>query len=211
MIELLMTAGEYLNPATLLQYGGLTLLLLIIFAETGLFFGFFLPGDSLLFTAGLLCGTPFLNTSLLTLLLTLCVAGIVGNLAGYVFGKKMGGALTGRKDSIFFKQKYLDTTKTFYARHGGGAIVLGRFFPIFRTFVPIVAGIVMIDMRRFMLFNVTGSILWVGSLVLAGFFLGKAFPDLVHYIEYVALAFIIPTAIPVIITLLRSKTNLSKQ
>jgi membrane-associated protein len=210
MIELLVSAGEFLNPEAILKYGGLTLLLLIVFAETGLFFGFFLPGDSLLFTAGLLCGTELLNTTIITLLMTLCVAGIAGNYTGYIFGNKMGGILTGKKDGIFFKQKYLDTTKAFYEKHGGRAIILGRFFPIFRTFIPILAGVIKINMGRFMLFNIAGCVLWVGSLVLSGFFLGKVFPDLAHYIEYVALLLIVVTAIPVVVTFYRNKTVPSK-
>ncbi len=207
MIESVMNIGEMLSPTNVLQYGGLTLLLLIVFAETGLFFGFFLPGDSLLFASGLVCGTHMLDTTISTLLLTLCVAGVTGNMAGYWFGRSMGNSLSRKKDSLFFKQKYLDTTKTFYTKHGGRAIVLGRFFPVFRTFVPIVAGVIHIDLRRFMIYNVAGCILWVGSLVLAGFYLGKIFPALIHYIEWVALALMLASTVPVAITFLKKRTT----
>lgn len=202
IIELL---GRYMNPEFLLQYGGLTLLLAIVFAETGLFFGFFLPGDSLLFTAGLLCGSEYLNTTIYILLLSLNVAGIAGYLVGYLFGMRMGSILLRKKNSLLFKHEYLDVTRSFYARHGSLTFIIGRFLPIVRTFVPILAGMIRIDFRRFMFLNVLGCILWVCSVVLAGYLLGQAFPVMKDYLEYIVLAMVIITAIPVVITYLKEK------
>jgi membrane-associated protein len=197
--------GKSLNPEFLLQHGGLTLLLIIVFAETGLFFGFFLPGDSLLFTAGLLCGTKYLDTTISLLLFTLCVAGIAGYLTGYVIGLRMGNMLLKKKDSLLFRKQYIDSTRAFYERHGSLAFILGRFLPIVRTFVPILAGMIRIEFKRFMLLNVVGCIAWVFSVVLAGYYLGKTFPVVKDYLEWIVLGMVIITAIPVVITFLREK------
>ncbi|MES2730738.1 MAG: VTT domain-containing protein [Bacteroidota bacterium] len=197
--------GRSLNPEFLLQHGGLTLLLIIVFAETGLFFGFFLPGDSLLFTAGLLCGTKYLNTNIYVLLLSLCAAGIAGYLVGYVIGRRAGEVLMHKKDSLLFKKSYIDSTRAFYQRHGNLAFILGRFLPIVRTFVPILAGMIRIDFQRFMLLNIVGCVSWVFSVVLAGYYLGRTFPIVKDYLELIVIGMVIITAIPVIITFLREK------
>jgi len=197
--------GRSFNPEFLLQNGGLTLLLVIVFAETGLFFGFFLPGDSLLFTAGLLCGSKYLDTTIYTLLFSLCVAGITGYLTGYFVGRKMGSALEQRPDSLLFKKSYIEATRAFYGRHGSLAFILGRFLPIVRTFVPILAGMIQINFRRFMLLNVIGCVAWVFSVVLAGYFLGKTFPVVKDYLEFIVLGMVIITAIPVILTFIRER------
>lgn len=197
--------GRSFNPEFLLQHGGLTLLLVIVFAETGLFFGFFLPGDSLLFTAGLLCGTKYLDTTIYVLLFSLCVAGIVGYLTGYFVGRRMGSALEQRPDSLLFKKSYLEATRAFYGRHGSLAFILGRFLPIVRTFVPILAGMIQINFRRFMLLNVIGCVAWVFSVVLAGYFLGKTFPVVKDYLEFIVLGMVILTSIPVIITFIKER------
>ena len=186
------------NPKSIIQFGGASLLFLVVFAETGLFLGFFLPGDSLLFTAGLLCGIQLFQIHIVLLVSGLCGAAIVGNLVGYWFGHRAGMALFKREDSWLFKKRYLDLTHGFYARHGGKAIVLGRFLPIIRTFAPILAGVIQLDFKRFMLYNVLGSIAWVFSLTLIGYYLGHIFPWLINYLEYIVFVLIVVTMIPVI-------------
>ena len=205
MGDLIDLLGRSVNPEFLLQNGGLTLLLLIVFAETGLFFGFFLPGDSLLFTAGLLCGTKYLDTTIGVLLLTLCVAGTMGYLTGYWIGRRAGEILLRRKDSLLFKKQYVDATRAFYDRHGDLAFILGRFLPIVRTFVPILAGMIRVDFRRFMFFNVVGCVAWVFSVVLAGYYLGRTFPKVKDYLEFIVLGMVLITAIPVILTFLKER------
>lgn len=176
---------DLLNPMFYIVYGGLWLLLFIVFAETGLFAGFFLPGDSLLFVAGIysenlakeflkLFGMAAIGKEWLDLLV-LCglisAAGIIGNAVGYRFGKKIGPAMYQWKDNLLFKKRYLHEAHDFYEKHGGGAIVFARFLPIVRTFAPIVAGIVGMDRKKFAFYNVIGCIAWVVSMIFAGHFL----------------------------------------
>lgn len=189
-----------LNPQSIIHYGGLTLLLFIIFAETGLFFGFFLPGDSLLFVAGLMTGTPLFDVNIITLNLSVITAGILGNFVGYYFGMKTGPMLFRREDSFFFKKKHVNAAKEFYNRYGGTAIVLGRFLPIIRTFVPIMAGVVNLNFRKFVIYNVVGCIAWVTSMTLSGYFLGKIFPSLQDNLEKIVIVIILVSMIPVAIT-----------
>lgn len=179
------TWKDLINPMFYINYGGLWLLLFIIFAETGLFMGFFLPGDSLLFVAGIYSGNlanEFLKliglgnvhnewVELIVLCALLSVAGILGNLVGYWTGKKVGPAMYSWKDNLLFKKRYLHEAHDFYEKHGGGAIVMARFLPIVRTFAPIVAGIVEMDRKKFVFYNIVGSISWVVSMIFAGHFL----------------------------------------
>src|ERR1700710_1000526 len=145
---------------------GFYFLLIVVFAETGLFFGFFLPGDYLLFMAGLLCSSGMIDVSLGTLMVSVMAAGILGNYTGYWFGYRTGPMLFNKNDSLFFKKRYVIIAEEFYAKHGGMALVLGRFFPIIRTFAPIFAGVVKVDVRKFTLFNIIGSVTWVCTLTL---------------------------------------------
>jgi membrane-associated protein len=159
------------------MYGGFYLVAFIIFAETGLFAGFFLPGDSLLFITGVMLAnapTPFEGdlANLAYWISLIGLAGILGNRVGYWFGQRAGPGLYKRKDSLLFKRKYIIEAKEFYDKHGGRAIVLARFFPFLRTFAPIVAGVVQMDRRKYFLYNVIGSIAWVASMMLAGFYFG---------------------------------------
>ncbi|MEO6883827.1 MAG: VTT domain-containing protein [Bacteroidia bacterium] len=186
------------NPESIINYGGLLLLLFVVFAETGLFIGFFLPGDSLLFTSGLLCGMHIFNTSIFLLIFTLCLAAIIGNMTGFIFGYKAGEALFSKKDSLIFKQKYLQMTRDFYARHGGKTIIIGRFLPIVRTFAPILAGAIKIDFKKFFFYNVVGSVLWVFSLTLTGYFLGMKYPHAKNYLGTIVIAMILVTSIPIL-------------
>ena len=165
------------SPDWIMQNGGMYFVLLIVFIETGLFFGFFLPGDPLLFISGMIIANssyPF-ETSGLNLVfwvLMIATSGIIGNFAGYWFGRKSEKWLSHRKDTWLFKKKYIFSAKEFYEKNGGGAIVLARFLPLIRTFAPIVAGMVQMKMAKFTFYNILGSILWAGTIVSAGYLLG---------------------------------------
>ncbi len=179
------TWKDLLTPMFYIKYGGLWLLLFIVFAETGLLFGFFFPGDSLLFVAGIYSGNlahEFLKLiglgavqnewfDLLILCALISAAGILGNMAGYWTGKKVGHAMYSWKDNFIFKQRYLHEAHDFYEKHGGGAIVFARFLPFVRTFAPIVAGIVEMDKKKFMYYNIVGCVAWVITMIFAGHFL----------------------------------------
>ncbi len=179
------TWKDLLNPMFYIKYGGLWLLLFIIFAETGLLFGFFLPGDSLLFVAGIYSGNlarEFLKViglggvqnewfELLVLCTLISLAGILGNWIGYWTGRKIGPAMYNWNDNLLFKKRYLHEAHDFYEKHGGGAIVFARFLPFIRTFAPIIAGIVDMDRKKFVFFNVVGCVAWVVSMIFAGHFL----------------------------------------
>jgi len=195
------------DPLSIIHYGGLWLLLFVVFAETGLLVGFFLPGDSLIFISGLLCATKpqLLNTPFIPLILLLMFAAIIGNIFGYWFGKKVGKNLYTRKDSFLFKKQHLITTKDFYEKHGGVALILGRFLPIIRTFAPILAGVIKIDFKTFMLYNVIGAFSWIGGIATIAYLLGKKYPWIENYIGYIVIGLIVITAIPVLITYLRSR------
>ena len=195
------------DPQSIIHYGGLWLLLFVVFAETGLLVGFFLPGDSLIFISGLLCATKpqLLNITFLPLILLLMAAAIIGNIFGYWFGKKVGENLYIRKDSFLFRKQHLITTKAFYDKHGGTALILGRFLPIIRTFAPILAGVIEIDFKKFMFYNIIGAVAWIGSIASIAYFLGIQFPGIENYIGYIVIGLIVITTIPVVITYLKSK------
>ena len=217
------TWTDLLTPMFYILYGGIWLLLFIIFAETGLFIGFFFPGDSLLFVAGILStplvdsislntGSDFINLLIIAGLCT--IAGILGNTVGYMTGRKVGPAMYNWKDRLFFKQKYLHQAKEFYDKHGGGAIVFARFLPFVRTFAPIVAGIVHMDRKKFSFFNIIGCIAWVVSMLFIGHYLNaftkKQFGiDLEKHLEIIVIAIVLVTTAPVFIKLFfgKKKTN----
>jgi len=194
------------DAQSIIREGGFYLLLIVVFAETGLFFGFFLPGDYLLVLAGILCAAGMFNVSIYVLIASLIGAGVLGNYTGYWFGYRTGPVLFKRNESIFFKKRYVALAEEFYAKHGGMALVLGRFFPIIRTFAPIFAGVVKVDIKKFTLYNFIGSITWVTTLTLTGFFLGRKYPEEIkEYLKYVVLGLILITTIPLIIAYLRRK------
>ena len=201
---------ENFNPENIIQMGGLGLLLLIIFAETGVFFGFFLPGDSLLFIAGLLSDTEYLDINIALLITLLIIAAVSGSTVGYLTGRWAGRYLQNMRESIFFKKKYLAVTEAFYQKHGMMAFILGRFLPIVRTFVTIIAGIVKIDMAKFVLFNILGATLWILTMVLSGHFLGRIFPEITKYLEAIVIGMILVSAIPVIVTYFKNRKLLAK-
>jgi membrane-associated protein len=220
-----------LNPQFYIEHGGLWLLLFVVFAETGLFAGFFLPGDSLLFVAGIYAhegenGKPgvayeflrlfgmgdFRNEwmDLIVLWLLISLMGILGNMLGFWTGRKIGPTMYTWKDNILFKKHYLHQAHEFYERNGGGAIVIARFLPIIRTFAPIVAGIVDMDKKKFTYYNILGCLAWVFSMLFAGHFLQKWILsqfnfDLKDHLEVIVIGIVLITTAPVLIKLFFGK------
>lgn len=195
-----------IDPVKLLREGGFYLLLFVIFAETGLFFGFFLPGDYLLFLAGMFVATGKLDVSIFILIIGLIAAAVCGNFVGYWFGNKTGPVLYQKEDTFFFKKKYLKAAEVYYRKQGAFALIMGRFIPIVRTFAPIIAGIVKLDFNKFVFYNIAGAFLWITSLTLLGFFLGRSFEKEINdYLLYIIVGFILITTIPLIITYLKRK------
>lgn len=202
------------NPEWIMLYGGLYIVVLIVFIETGFPFGFFLPGDSLLFIAGMVIAntlSPFTEplANLLYWVLLIATAGTIGNFVGYWIGKKSDGLLFQRKDSWLFKKKYLLQAKEFYDKKGGTAIVLARFLPIVRTFAPIVAGLVKMNPGRFAVYNLIGSFLWAGSIVTAGFLLGEN-KWVQENLEKIIIGIVVITTAPVLIKLLAGRKRKDK-
>lgn len=210
---------DLLNPEFYIKMGGFWLILFIIFAETGLFVGFFLPGDSLLFVSGIYAveiiketfgstGSDFLDTTILAACVSL--AAIIGNEVGYYFGLKAGPALYKKQDTALFKKKYLYQAHDFFEKHGALAVIMARFLPVVRTFTPIVAGIVKMDKKEFLRDNIIGAVLWSFSLIYAGHYLDKVFRDefgieLKSKLEYIIIVIVLITTLPVIIKFLFGK------
>lgn len=186
----------------LVRWGGYMGVALIIFAETGLFFGFFLPGDSLLVTAGLFAGKGDLNVVLLFVLTAL--AAFVGDATGFEIGRVSGRAIFSRPNSRLFKKEHVERTRVFYERYGGKTIILARFMPIIRTFAPVVAGVAGMEYRTFALYNITGGIAWVGSMIGIGYVLGRTIPHIDQYIHILVLVIIFLSFLPGIISYLRT-------
>ncbi len=195
---------DLFKPQELIEFGGFALVLVIIFLENGVFFGFFLPGDSLLFTAGLVC-TTILKITLTKLIIGIALAAVAGYYFGYWFGWKTGDNIYNRKESIFFKKKYIETAQEFYKKYGGIALVLGRFLPIVRTFAPILAGIVRVNPFIFFIYTIVGAFLWPLIVCGAGFYVGQVFPQAINYLNYIIIGFIVVTSIPVIKSLTKKK------
>jgi membrane-associated protein len=214
---------QLLQPQFYIEHGGLWLILFVVYAETGLFAGFFLPGDSLLFVAGIYSSNianEFIPTGneyldLLQLIVLISLAGILGNTTGYWFGKKVGPAMYQWKENFFFKKRFLVQAHDFYEKHGGGAIVIARFIPIIRTFAPIVAGIVQMDQKKFSFYNIVGCIAWVSSMLIGGHFLQKWILsqfgfDLKQHLEVIVLGIVFITTAPVIMKLVFNKKDKHK-
>lgn len=196
------------DPNSIIHYGGLWLLLFVIFAETGLLVGFFLPGDNLILLAGILCKAKpeLMQVSYLGLVTLMITAAILGNIFAYWFGRMAGEKLYTKKDNWFFKQKHLDATKTYYDKYGGNlTLVVARFLPVVRTFAPIISGVIKIDFFKFMIFNVIGAVTWIVSLTAVGYFLVQFFPEITNYMGYIFIALIILTAIPILRLIFKNK------
>ena len=187
----------------LVRWGGYVVLVAIVFVETGLLVGFFLPGDSLLITAGLVAATGSLNIWWLNVLLV--AAAILGNSVGYAIGWRAGPRLFTRPKSLLFNPRHIDRTRAFYARHGAKTIVIARFVPIVRTFAPVVAGVGQMEYRRFLFYNVAGGVGWVTSMTWAGYLLGQTVPNISEHIHVVVIVVILLSMIPIVVELVRER------
>ncbi len=204
-MEHILAFPDFFNPESIIRFGGVALLLLIIFMETGVFFGFFLPGDSLIFVAGILSDSEYLDINVFVLWPLLIVSAVSGSMVGYWFGKRAGNYLANRKENFFYKKKYMDMTRGFYDRYGMWAFILGRFLPIIRTFVPIFAGLAHINYNKFILFNIIGATIWVSTMLFAGYGLGNMFPTLTDHLETIVFGMIVLSAIPVLVAWYRQR------
>lgn len=198
--------GAYSLDA-LIKWGGYVVLVAIVFVETGLLIGFFLPGDSLLITAGLVAAAGHLNIWWLNALLI--AAAVAGDSVGYAIGARIGPRLFTREKSLLFNPRHVVRTREFYARHGAKTIVIARFVPIIRTFAPVVAGVGQMQYRRFIFYNVAGGVGWVVSMTWAGYLLGQAMPDLDRYIHVVVLVVIVLSVLPIAFELARERRRSS--
>jgi membrane-associated protein len=192
---------------SLIAWGGLLLICTIVFIETGLLFGFFLPGDSLLVTAGIFAAAGVLNVWWLLLLVPLCA--IAGDQVNYYMGRKAGDYLYQRPDSMFFKKRHLEKTHEFYEKHGPKTIVLARFVPIVRTFAPAVAGAAKMSYRTFVTYNIVGGLFWVFATVLLGYFLGSVIPDIDKYLHLIIVVVIVISFLPFVHEYLKEKKRRS--
>jgi membrane-associated protein len=197
-----LVTGRY-SLDDLVRWGGYAVLTAIVFTETGLLIGFFLPGDSLLITAGLVAAAGHLNIWWLNLLLIL--AAILGDSVGYAIGRRLGPRLFTRPQSLLFNPRHVERTRAFYARHGAKTIVIARFVPIVRTFAPVVAGVGQMEYRRFVIYNVAGGIGWVTSMTWAGYLLGQAIPNIGDHIHIVVGIVILLSLVPIFIELIRER------
>jgi membrane-associated protein len=200
--EILHQIRQYLDPKTIAS-AGYAVLIFVVFAETGLAAGFFLPGDSLLVVAGLFAAKGDLNVFIL--LSTLFVAAVVGDAVGYYTGSKMGPRIFRREKSLLFNPKHLEKANSFYVKYGGKTIIIARFVPIVRTFAPIVAGAAKMPYRRFVAFNVVGGFLWVFSMILLGYFLGRTIPNLDQHIEKLVIIIVFLSILPMIIEFIKAR------
>ena len=191
------------NLEELIRWGGYVVLTTIVFTETGLLIGFFLPGDSLLVTAGLLASQGFLNVYVMGILLS--IAAIVGDTVGYAIGRASGPRIFTREDSLFFNKKHLYRAHAFYEKHGGKTIVIARFMPIIRTFAPVVAGVATMRYQDFVFYNIAGGLLWVWSMLFTGYFLGRYVPGIDQHVEKVILIVVFLSILPGIISWLRQR------
>jgi membrane-associated protein len=183
----------------LVTWGGYAGMFLIVFAETGLLIGFFLPGDSMLVTAGLLISSGKVPLDVTWLTLLLCIAAVTGDATGYWIGVKAGHALYNREQSRWFRRDHLIKTREFYEKYGGITIVIARFMPFARTFAPVVAGIGEMTYARFAMYNVIGGVSWVAGMILTGYFLGRSIPGIEKYIEYVIIGIVFLSVLPLLI------------
>ncbi len=192
-----------LDPHAIIAAAGVIGVICVVFAETGLFFGFFFPGDSLLFTAGFLASQH--DMSLATLLVGAFVAAVLGDSVGYAFGKKVGPSIFTREDSVLFNRKHVTRAEHFYEKHGKKTIILARFIPVVRTFAPIVAGVGNMSYKSFIVFNITGGFLWTWGLLWLGYGFGSVIPDPDRYLMPVVAAIIVISILPAVREIFRKR------
>jgi len=210
VIHILQSLLIIFDPESLISHGGLLIVFLLVYASTGLFFCFFIPAGAILFTAGIYTATGDLQYDIFTVCSLLILASVLGNFTGYWFGWKTGPLLYRRKDSWLFKKQHLKTAETFYNKHGWLALTVGLHLPIIRTFASIVAGIVRLNFRRFILLTITGSVFWILSFVLAGYFIGSR-PFLKPWLNYIVIGFILVVTIPLITWLIKELRKMRKE
>jgi len=203
-----MTFNDLLDPQKIISTFGLIGIISIVFLESGVFFGFFFPGDSLLFTAGFLASQGHLP--IITLLIGVFIAAILGDNVGYWFGKKTGPKLFTRDDSFFFKKKYVVQAGIFYEKHGKKTIILARFIPIVRTFAPIIAGVGNMNYKTFLIYNVVGALVWSIGLTLMGYFLGIFVPEAGKYILPIIIVIIVVSILPPIFHILKNRRKIDE-
>jgi membrane-associated protein len=200
------------SPEEMIRYGGLALICAVIFIETGLLLGLVVPGgDSFLFTAGLLCATEVLPTSIFLLIPMLILSGVLGDLLGYSIGKKLGKKLFSREDSWIFKKKHLQKAQDFYKRKGKTAIIAGKFLSVVRTFNPLISGATSMPLGTYAAITSLGTTLWICALVLIGYFVGLKFPWLKDYIQYIIPGIILVSIMPLIIKYFRNRSQQTKK
>jgi membrane-associated protein len=197
------------NSESLLQYGGLLLAVLAVYCQTGLFFCFFLPSGGVMFTAGVFIASGKLEYNLFTVCILMIAAAVLGNITGYGFGWKAGSVLYKRKESKFFRRQHLQAAENFYKKYGNVALAAGLFFPIIRTFAPIVAGMIKMNFRRFLLFTTIGSIAWILSFVLTGYLIGSV-PALQPYLKYIVLFIVVVITTPIVIRIVKALKQVGK-
>jgi membrane-associated protein len=195
-----------IDPKTIIA-GGVVVIAVIIFAECGLLIGFFLPGDSLLFTAGFLASQQQVGVDIWVLSIVCGVSAALGPLVGYWYGKAWGRRLFNREDSLLFRKQHLVSAHEFYERHGGKALILARFMPIVRTFAPVVAGMAEMDYRRFLIYTVIGALVWAVGVLWLGYFLGSLIPDAGKYLEYIIILIVVVSVAPPVIHFVRERAK----
>jgi membrane-associated protein len=189
---------KYLSDSKEIIGLGLWAVTFVVFAENGLFFAFFLPGDYLLFLTGVFVGTGFLKYTIAVVMLYLFLAAVLGSLTGFLFGRFFGSTLENRPDRWYFKKKHIKSTEDFFEKYGNRALIISRFLPYIRTFAPILAGISKMNYPKYLFLNVAGAALWVGSLVGGGYYFGVQFPWIINYVHYVIFFFLAITTFTVI-------------
>ena len=209
-IYILQSLLKIFDPESLISNGGLLIVFLLVYGSTGLFFCFFIPTGAILFTAGIFTATGGLQNDIFIVCSLLILASVSGNLTGYWFGWKTGPLLYKRKDSRFFKKQHLTTAETFYNKYGWLALTVGLYLPIIRTFASIVAGMVRLTFRRYILLTVAGSVVWILSFVLAGYFIGSR-PYLKPWLNYIVVGFILVVTIPLIIWIFKELSKMRKE
>lgn len=204
-MDISLSLKDLIDPTALIQTLGLAGVIAIVFVESGLFFGFFLPGDSLLFTAGFLASQGFLP--ILPLALSTFIAAVAGDSVGYFFGRKVGPAIFVKDDSIFFNKKHVARAQHFYEAHGKKTIIMARFVPIVRTFAPIVAGVGEMKYRVFLMYNIIGGFIWAVGMTALGYFFGNIIPEADRYILVVIGAIVLTSFIPPAIHIIKARKD----